>query len=558
MFKTTDSKNVAGVMLIALTIFVLGISEPCSAAPTAYNGVLTVKSAAGRSGKLIVTGGTGTITYKLASPPSNGTVSGLDEADNNTDGSYSYVQNDSFLGTDSFTFTATDSTGISAPATVNITIKDISLSANNGTLGTLKNTLKAGTLSATGIGMPLTYNIVTPPAKGSITGLPNTTGAYTYTPNTDYIGADSFTFSVTDSSGASSSVATVLITVSFANTAPTASSATFKMRAGASLTGKLTAADTEGDALTYSIVSTGILPIDLNPNGNFVYNPNLMGYQGTQDSFTFKVNDGNLDSQTATVTINFVQNTTDTKPAAQNASYTTTVGSPISLDLSSKVSDADGDTLSFIIVKEPTSGGISSSSSTTGKFTYLTDSAFVGQDSFTYKVKESAFYMALESDIATVTITVVDNTPPTAQAVTKTTPKNTDLSNSVVATDADGDNLIYFKVSDPTKGTLVFNPNGSYTYTPTTNYNGTDQFSFKAHDGIAYSNIATVTIIVGGLPGDVNGDTNINLADAILVLRILAGITPTDMISLAADVNADGKIGLEELVYILQKVAGLR
>ena len=59
------------------------------------------------------------------------------------------------------------------------------------------------------------------------------------------------------------------------------------------------------------------------------------------------------------------------------------------------------------------------------------------------------------------------------------------------------------------------------------------------------------------IPGDVNGDGKVSLDDAMLVLRILAGI-PVGNINLNADVNGDGKIGLEELGYILQKVAGLR
>jgi hypothetical protein len=59
-------------------------------------------------------------------------------------------------------------------------------------------------------------------------------------------------------------------------------------------------------------------------------------------------------------------------------------------------------------------------------------------------------------------------------------------------------------------------------------------------------------------PGvDVNGDGNVNLADAIMVLKVLAGLEPAGL-NLGADVNADGRIGLAELVYILQDVAGLR
>jgi hypothetical protein len=59
------------------------------------------------------------------------------------------------------------------------------------------------------------------------------------------------------------------------------------------------------------------------------------------------------------------------------------------------------------------------------------------------------------------------------------------------------------------------------------------------------------------IPGDVNGDGKVSLDDAMLVLRILAGI-PVGYVNLNADVNGDGKIGLEELGYILQKVAELR
>jgi len=59
------------------------------------------------------------------------------------------------------------------------------------------------------------------------------------------------------------------------------------------------------------------------------------------------------------------------------------------------------------------------------------------------------------------------------------------------------------------------------------------------------------------IPGDVNGDGKVDLADAMLVLRILAGM-PVANVNLNADLNGDGKIGLEELGYILQKVAGLR
>jgi VCBS repeat-containing protein len=63
-------------------------------------------------------------------------------------------------------------------------------------------------------------------------------------------------------------------------------------------------------------------------------------------------------------------------------------------------------------------------------------------------------------------------------------------------TDADGDPLTAVLVTGPTHGTLVFNANGSFTYTPTAGYNGPDSFTYRANDGTHNSNTATVNLTV--------------------------------------------------------------
>lgn len=69
------------------------------------------------------------------------------------------------------------------------------------------------------------------------------------------------------------------------------------------------------------------------------------------------------------------------------------------------------------------------------------------------------------------------------------------------------------------------------------------------------------------LKGDLNDDVMVNLADAIIALKVLAGIAPSsggsggiraDYAISGADVNDDNKIGLAEIIYIIQKVAGMR
>jgi VCBS repeat-containing protein len=64
-------------------------------------------------------------------------------------------------------------------------------------------------------------------------------------------------------------------------------------------------------------------------------------------------------------------------------------------------------------------------------------------------------------------------------------------------TDADGDALTAVLVTGPANGTLGLNPNGSFTYTPDTDFTGTDSFTYQASDGVALSNVALVQLSVG-------------------------------------------------------------
>ena len=67
-------------------------------------------------------------------------------------------------------------------------------------------------------------------------------------------------------------------------------------------------------------------------------------------------------------------------------------------------------------------------------------------------------------------------------------------------TDSDGDTLTADLVDDVDNGTLTLNQDGSFTYEPDDNYNGSDSFTYKANDGTVQSNEATVTITVNDAP----------------------------------------------------------
>lgn len=124
-----------------------------------------------------------------ASNPSHGTISQLDDV-------ITYTPATDYIGGDSFTFTANNGTYISEPATVTITVNTLVPTANDASSMTPMNTEVFITALATDpSGTPLTYSIVLPPANGIAI---ENNGVFTYTPNTDYVGIDTFKYKVSN------------------------------------------------------------------------------------------------------------------------------------------------------------------------------------------------------------------------------------------------------------------------------------------------------------------------------------------------------------------------
>jgi VCBS repeat-containing protein len=146
--------------------------------------------------------------------------------------------------------------------------------------------------------------------------------------------------------------------------------------------------------------------------------------------------------------------------------------------------------LTAIKVSDPTHGTLTLNAD--GSFIYTPTANYNGPDSFTYK----AYSGSADSNIATVSITIIAvNDAPVAQDQTVTTAEDTAATITLVATDVDGDGLTYIIVTPPAHGVAEVVGN-VVIYTPTANYNGPDSFTFKANDGSADSNTATVTITV--------------------------------------------------------------
>src|ERR1043166_7145914 len=235
------------------------------------------------------------ITCAIASGPSNGSLTGSAP-------SVTYTPNLNFNGPDSFTFTVSDGSLTSAPATVTITVTAVNDPpvANPQSVLTPEDTPKAITLTGNDPdGDTLTYTIVPGPgpANGILSGTPPNV---TYTPNLNFNGSDSFQFTVSDGVFTSAS-ATVSITVTPVNDPPVADAQSVTTDLATAVAITLTGSDPEGMPITYAIASspangalTGLAP-------NVTYTPNS-GFSGL-DSFTFAVNDGSLTSIPGTVKV---------------------------------------------------------------------------------------------------------------------------------------------------------------------------------------------------------------------------------------------------------------
>jgi hypothetical protein len=267
------------------------------------------------------------------------------------------------------------------------------------------------------------------------------------------------------------------------NRAPTAASQAAQTEEDAPVSLTLTASDEDGNPLTFGVVTTPSHGALTGQPPHLTFSPEA-NWSGT-DTFTFKVNDGQLDSAPATVAIT-VTPVNDT-PLANAQSVTTPEDTAVAITLSG--SDVEGDTLSYAVLAGPAHGTLSGSAPT---LTYTPASDFNGSDTFTFKVNDGR----LDSALATITITVAPvNHAPVANAQSATTPEDTALSLTLSGSDLDGDALTYTVVAGPAHGTLSGSA-PTLTYTPALNYSGADAFSFKVNDGRLDSVPATVTITV--------------------------------------------------------------
>ncbi len=340
------------------------------------------------------------LTYSVSTQPQHGTLT-----INAGVGIYTPYAN--YYGADTFAYIATNVDGTSNIGTIVATVTPVDDEPNSMdvTVTTDEDNAIVITLEAEEVdGDKIVFQVRNNPSNGSLT-ISGTTA--TYTPNQDWNGTDTFNFEAVDSSEKTIlNVATATIIVNPVNDAPvahdvTASTQSRMKNMSQTVTITLDATDIEGDNLTYRLVSDASNGSTSLSGYILTYSP-FVNYDGT-DTFTYKANDGESDSNIASVTID-IENV-NLPPESESASYTipNNWGSYIEL-----LAEDDDGCCTRIIEEEPSNGLIinldASSGQISDEYAKYEPGNYHGEDYFKYKVFDGVQY----SQISTISLNIIN------------------------------------------------------------------------------------------------------------------------------------------------------
>jgi len=390
----------------------------------------------------------------------------------------------------------------------------------------------------------------------------STTGTFTVTGIQDSNEEDNETIIITPSTSptnATSSISDALtVTIFDKNLAPVATAQTnVEATEQTEVTITLAGTDSNSDTLTYIIATLptngtlsdndSVITVDDLPktttSANVVYIS--ISDTATSDSFTFKVNDGTVDSETATVSLAITA--VNDVPSLSDDSVSTDEDN--SIDITLNASDLDSSQITYSVASDVSNGTVTI---TNNIATYAPSENFNGADSFTVTANDGE----ATSNIATISITVnAVNDAPVAVADTATVDEgntSTTLENGETSllhndTDTENDPLTAILVSDPIYGSLTLNSDGTFSYEHNGSGTTFDNFTYKSNDGFSDSNITTVNITIN--PINDNFPTNIILSNTSVeenLSQVLIGELSVIDLDLPSDshtfqlVNGDG------------------
>ncbi|MEJ2453205.1 MAG: Ig-like domain-containing protein [Candidatus Thiodiazotropha sp.] len=294
------------------------------------------------------------------------------------------------------------------------------------------------------------------------------------------------------------------------NDAPTANDDSFSVVAGltATISPLTNDTDPEGDPLYIanpSAATAGTVTCNtVDPSGTCDFDATGL-ISGDVATFTYEASDGSLNSAAATVTVTVTDNL---PPTGVADAATTDEGVPVDIIVTANDTDPEGQPLS-VSTFDATSVNAGTVSCTVDTCTYTPAAGFTGEDTFTYVVNDGVNDSAATTVTVTVNAIVPPNAIPVAVDDTATTTVNNQVNIDVLAndTDADAGATLTIASHDATSanggtiGCATGVAGGTCTYTPATDFTGTDTFGYVVTDGTDSANgTVTVTVDPAGAP----------------------------------------------------------
>lgn len=445
-----------------------------------------------------------TLTAELVSGPSNGNLV------LNPDGTFTYSHDPNFFGPDSFTYRASDGLLASAPVQVVIgvmgnappvAVNDRFLTAEDTPIPDGRFSVLANDFDPDGLSSDLTATLDRDAFFGSVTLGPD--GEFSYVPDPDFTGLDSFTYFLEDDFGDVAS-GFVVLEVTPVNDPPIGVADAFAASFNTPLNSTASVLDNDIDidgpglsAVLASAPGAGAAAFSLNPDGTFSFTPEAEFIGDV--SFTYRPTDGLTQGPETTATISVAANAIPVAVAdafALDEDGVLEVAAPGLLANDTDADAAEGE-LMVSLVEAAANGSLALNPD--GGFTYTPAADFFGEDSFTYQVSDSFGGV----DTASVSLTIAPvNDAPMAVGESYEALFGTTLVVSAMAgvldndSDPEGDPLMAELVSGPARGDMLFRADGSFEYTPDPGFFGEDSFSYRPSDGTDAGTPVTVALFV--------------------------------------------------------------
>jgi len=471
------------------------------------------------------------LSLSSVSNPVGGTV----ELDVNGDVVFTPTLN--FNGSATFDYAVSDGNGGTSLSTVTVDVAAVNDAPTSGTpsFSTAEDTaitvttaeLLAGSSDLDGDALSVSGVALSDAAAGAL--VDNLDGTWTFTPATDWNGSLSLNYSVGD--GTALVAGTAALTVTAVNDGPVAnadSAATNEDAPVTILATTLLANDTdvEGDALSLSSVGNPVGgTVVLDGNGDVVFTPDA-SFNGAA-TFDYTISDGNGGTSTSTVAVDVVPSVSTLEDTSVTVLATTLplmINDPLGFLSLSSVSNPVGGTVELDV---------------NGDVVFTPDANFNGLATFDYTVTTHGRTPIFTTSTVTVDVVAV-NDAPTSGAPSFSTAEDTAITVTTAellagSSDLDGDALSVSGValSDAASGALVDNLDGTWTFTPATDWNGSLILNYSVSDGtasVAGSAALTVTAVNDG-PVAVADSATTDVGTVVTVLAV-------DL--LANDMDPDG------------------